>query len=210
METLLKIALIIHITAGLSALVCGLIALLLRKGSPKHKLNGNIFFYSMIGVAITALFISAFKSNDFLFYIGLFSLFMTLSGKRAIQNKTSVPYKIDILILLLGLGTGIWMLAEANIVLRVFGALSLLLALGDFDVYYKVYRKVAIPANTWLIRHIKHMVGSYISTATAFLLVNIQFDPFWIIWLIPTAFGTPVIIYWIRKINTPAKKQLPV
>ncbi|MBK7426842.1 MAG: DUF2306 domain-containing protein [Saprospiraceae bacterium] len=208
METLLQIALIIHIIAGMSALVCGLIALLLRKGSSRHKLNGNIFFYSMIGVAITALFISAFKSNDFLFYIGLFSLFMTLSGKRAIQNKTSSPDKIDILILILGFGTGIWMLAELNIVLRVFGALSLLLALGDVNVYYKVYRKLAIPANTWLIRHIRHMVGSYISTATAFLVVNIQFDPAWIMWLIPTAFGTPVIIYWVRKITPQPKKQL--
>ncbi len=208
MESLLKIALILHIIAGMSALVCGLIALLLRKGSSGHKLNGNIFFYSMMGVAITALFISAFKSNDFLFYIGLFSLFMTLSGKRAIQNKTSTPGKIDILILILGLGTGIWMLAEANIVLRVFGGLSLLLALGDLNVYYKVYRKISIHGNTWLIRHIRHMVGSYISTATAFLVVNIQFDPVWIMWLIPTAVGTPVIIYWIRKITPQPKKQL--
>lgn len=208
MESLLQISLIIHIIAGMSALVCGLIALLLRKGSSGHKLNGNIFFYSMIGVAITALFISAFKSNDFLFYIGLFSLFMTLSGKRAIQNKTSSPGKIDILILILGLGTGIWMLAEPNLVLRVFGALSLLLALGDLSVYYKVYRQHVMPSNTWLLRHIRHMMGSYISTTTAFLVVNIQIQPAWVIWLLPTFIGTPVIIYWIRKITPQSKKQL--
>lgn len=208
METLLKLSLIIHIVAGMSALVCGLLSLLFKKGSFRHKLNGNIFFFSMIAVAATALFLSFFKSNDFLFFIGIFSLFMTLSGKRAIQNKASQPFIPDILVLILGFGAGIWMLAESNIVLRVFGGLSLLLASGDLSVYYKVYRKLAIPANTWLIRHIRHLVGSYISTATAFLVVNIQFDPAWIMWLIPTAFGTPVIIYWIRKITPQTKKQL--
>ncbi len=208
METLLKIALILHIIAGMSALVCGFLALLFRKGSSSHKLNGNIFFIGMMGVAVTALLISAFKSNDFLFFIGLFSLFMTLSGKRAIYNKSSTPFSLDIIILMLGLGAGVWMLIEPNIVLRVFGALSLLLAIGDLNIYYKVYRKLTIPSNTWLVRHIQHMIGSYISTATAFLVVNIQFEPGWVMWLIPTAIGTPAITYWIRKIKTQPKKQL--
>lgn len=208
METLIQIALIIHVIAGMTALLCGLRTLIFRKGSAKHKLNGNIFFYAMLFVAATALFISIYKSNHFLFFIGLFSLFMTLSGKRAIQNKSSVPSIADILILILGISTGIWMLSETIIVLRVFGALSLVLAFGDLKIYYQVRKNQSLPSNTWLVRHIRHMMGAYISTATAFLVVNIQMQPAWVMWLVPTFIGTPVIVYWIRKITPQSKKQI--
>ncbi|MFN4880994.1 MAG: hypothetical protein ACK5CD_05075 [Bacteroidota bacterium] len=42
------------------------------------------------------------------------------------------------------------------------------------------------------------MTGSYIATTTAFLVVNIQLTPMWIIWLGPTLLGTILIIYYTR------------
>jgi len=44
------------------------------------------------------------------------------------------------------------------------------------------------------------MLGGYISTCTAFLVVNfteVQYPV--LVWLLPTIIGTPLIAYWTRK-----------
>jgi hypothetical protein len=51
----------------------------------------------------------------------------------------------------------------------------------------------------WLLKHISRMGGSFIATSTAFLLVNTSIEPIWVMWLLPTAIGTPMIIVASRK-----------
>lgn len=43
------------------------------------------------------------------------------------------------------------------------------------------------------------MVGSYIASVTAFLVVNIEFLPPVLIWLAPTAVLVPLILVWTRR-----------
>ena len=49
--------LIIHICGGLVGLLSGVAALSFRKGSPRHRMAGNIFFISMLTMASTAAYL---------------------------------------------------------------------------------------------------------------------------------------------------------
>jgi hypothetical protein len=43
------------------------------------------------------------------------------------------------------------------------------------------------------------MMGATIAVITAFLVVNVRFDPGWVVWLAPTVVLTPLIIVWSRR-----------
>jgi hypothetical protein len=45
----------------------------------------------------------------------------------------------------------------------------------------------------WWYNHIGGMGGGYIATVTAFVVVNVKMNPGWILWLLPTAIGAPII-----------------
>jgi len=53
--------------------------------------------------------------------------------------------------------------------------------------------------NDWLYTHIGRMGGSFIAASTAFLLINISFEPRWIVWLAPTLIGSPLMAVVIEK-----------
>ena len=44
------------------------------------------------------------------------------------------------------------------------------------------------------------MMGGTIAVITAVLVVNVELEPIWIWWVLPTALITPVIFWWNRKI----------
>ena len=69
MEIAYKIILIIHIIAGAIALLGGLLAIIFRNNVKKHKPVGKIYFFAMTVIFLSAIFLSIFKSNVFLFCV---------------------------------------------------------------------------------------------------------------------------------------------
>jgi len=53
--------------------------------------------------------------------------------------------------------------------------------------------------NFFLTTHIQRMMGSYIASVTAFLVVNNEILPPVIVWLLPTLVIAPLITIWTRK-----------
>ena len=207
METFINITLGLHVVSGFTALVTGLIAMSTKKGSKAHKLNGLIFFVAMLTVSASALVVSVQRDNQFLLHIGLFALYQNVSGYRAIKNKSRKPSWLDWGIVAIGAINGAYMVATLNIVLAVFGGISLFLVVGDLNIYIRVARNLEIPKMAWLRQHIGMMMGTYIATSTAFLLVNLRdFQPYWVPWLAPTLLGVPFLIYMSRK-HAPRLKQ---
>jgi hypothetical protein len=200
MKIFYDVALVGHIISGMTALFSGMVAIIAVKGSPIHFKAGKTYFFSMIGVAVTAIFISILKSNSFLLHIGIFSFFMVFSGYRSVKIKSLRPELLDWLVLITGMINGVLMIYSLNVVLMVFGGIGFFLAFSDFKIFLKVIRNKSIPANQWLLRHLGMMLGGYISTFTAFIVVNISLQQYsWIPWLAPTIIGTPLIAYWTRK-----------
>jgi uncharacterized membrane protein len=206
METILNTSLIFHIASGFIALSSGLIIFILKKGNKQHRKVGSVFFYSMLMIVLTAFVISILKENPFLFMIGIFSLFMNYSGYRSIKNKTLKPNKLDWFVLVLGAINMIVMIYTLNIVLMIFGGISISLISGDIRTFIKTTRGQEIPKMTWLRRHIGMMMGTYIATITAFIVTAgprtdwyTTINPHWLPWVLPSLILTPMIIYFSRK-----------
>lgn len=206
----------IHIISGFLALFCGAIAILTKKGKGIHVLVGRIFFWAMILVAVSALYLSVVNVIPFLFLIAILSFYLTWTGYKAIHWKNkklpSAIYWFDTITMhLVGL-FGILMIAlsvltfldihvndvisSLRIVLMIFGIGTVIFTLEDLASFYG---KSSPSKFIWMYSHIGRMLGSYIATFTAFLVVNGQFFPSPLIaWLGPTVVGTPLIFYWIR------------
>jgi len=200
--TIYSILLVLHIIGGFSALVAGGISIISKKGAKLHKTSGMIFFWGMLAVGITAISISLMKDNEFLLHIGIFSLYMNIAGYRSILDKSLKPKWIDWTILIIAIVNSTLMIISMNIILMVFGGISTFLAANDLKIYYWLANGNSLPKMQWLRRHLAMMLGTYISTFTAFLVVNINLaSNGWIIWLAPTFVLTPLIPYWIIKIG---------
>jgi len=206
MELPLKVFLYLHIACGGTALLTGLIALLTFKGGKVHRKAGKVFFYAMIGIAISALVISIAKNNSFLLAIAVFSFYMNYTGYRALKNR-KVRYKwFDWLALIASAAVVIYMFISLNIVLVVFGALLTFFIVQDVLTQLKPDEQLKQVAKERVITHLGRMSGTYIATVTAFAVVNINFvNPGWLVWLLPTFVGVPVIVYftrvWRKKLN---------
>lgn len=206
MELAYKIFLSVHIGAGFLALVCGLIAMITKKGLKIHKLTGKIFSAAMLLVAFSALALSIIKPSAFLFSIGLFALYQNYSGYRAIKNKTLVANNLDWIMVILALLNSIFMFYTLNTILMVFGAINAIITERQLRVFLKLKAGKVIAKNVWLKQHIGMMVGTYIATLTAFIVVNFKASwfnnsvPAWLPWLLPTLILLPLIFYWNNKI----------
>ncbi|NBG65555.1 DUF2306 domain-containing protein [Acidiluteibacter ferrifornacis] len=206
METILNFSLIIHIISGFTALTSGLIVFILKKGNKQHKKIGRVFFYAMLMVIVSALLISVLKQNLFLFMIAIFSLYMNYSGYRSIQNKTLKPNSLDWIVLGIGALNMIGMIYSLNIVLMIFGGISISLVIGDIRIFIKTTRGLPIPRMAWLRRHIGMMMGTYIATVTAFIVTAgprtewySSIQPQWLPWILPSLVLTPMIMYYTKK-----------
>ena len=92
-EQIAQILIKIHVLFAGIALVSGMIALVVKKGSFFHKKAGKIFFYSMLLSAFFAMIISLLPNHKspFLFSIGIFSSFFILTGFLAFRLRKNNP-----------------------------------------------------------------------------------------------------------------------
>lgn len=201
-----------HAGLGAIALLSGLLAISSRKGGVIHRKAGMVFFSSMLLSGGTAMVISWLPDHEnlFLFFIGIFSCYFTITGFRAIRYrrkdlKLGVDYAISITMLL----TGIMMLVypliccgSINIVLAVFGMVGLYFSIRDLFNYRNPERLKEV----WQQLHLGKMMGGYISAMTAFTVVN-QFLPGIYNWFTPGLLGTLYIFWWLRRLNNPNDRQ---
>jgi len=201
------IALFLHVVSGGVALITGFLAILFKKGQSKHRMAGRMYYYSMLVVGLSAITIAFMKHNHFLLHIGIFSGYLVYSGYRAIQEKNFRANALDWILLFVTLANSGFMIASMNIILVVFGGIGLVLSLGDLRFYVMKIRHKEIPKIQWLVRHIGMMMGAYISTFTAFLVVNITEVQYPVmVWLLPTILGSPLIAYWTKITISPKTK----
>ena len=95
------------------------------------------------------------------------------------------------------------MIYSMSPVLIAFGCISVLLFYSQIKTYISVLKGKEISKLLWLNQHIGMMIGSYIATITAFLVVNMGGAPSMTLhiigWLSPTIILVPLLIYWQNK-----------
>lgn len=209
MEIIFKAFLFTHIISGSVGLLSGTLNMINKKGNKLHKQIGLFFFYGMLINGISALFVALIHFNIFLFVVGIFSIYMVSTAKRFLslkeigsgQKPKTIDWILTLLMSLFGLVFliygGVLLVNSKNFgfVLLVFGFISVLMAKKDIAIYRGNIKKT----NYWLLIHISRMVGSYIASITAFLVVNNTILPGLVVWLAPTVLLTPLIIFWSNK-----------
>lgn len=213
--TLFNFLLAIHIILGGAGLLLGTLVMFLKKGDKRHKLIGNIYFYTMLGTGLFAMVLAYLNPSQFLFITAVFTIYMILTGKRYLKKKkisdvTQLDWLLTITMLVfgiafIGLGTnGIMKSNYFGIVLVVFGGLGLLFVYQD----YRNFKGKSSIKNFWLTTHLQRMVGSYIAAFTAFIVVNNALLSEILAWLLPTAILVPFITVWRRKYQVKIDKNI--
>jgi hypothetical protein len=205
MNGIFNAVLIIHIVFGSVALFVAPAAMLTGKGGLWHRRWGQVFFWAITGVAITAVVLSVIRSGLFFLLIAVFSFYLALTGYRILYRKTAEQRagKIDwaaAVSMILGSlaliihGTYGMLTSNFGIVAIVFGVIGLWLAASDVrEFLHHPTDKMA-----WWYSHMTRMISAYIATVTAFSVVNMKFLPQVTRWLWPTVIGTAAIIIWTR------------
>lgn len=209
MELTFKVFLFIHIFSGTIGLLSGTLNMINKKGNKLHKQIGLFFFYGMLINGISALVVAGIHFNIFLFIVGVFSIYMVSTAQRFLylrgihtgQKPKNGDWIVTYSMLLFGLffmiygGALVAFSKNFGIVLLVFGIISLLMVKQDIAIYRGNIKNT----NYWLLIHIGRMVGAYIASITAFLVVNNTILPGLVVWLAPGVLLTPLIFYWINK-----------
>lgn len=218
MNIVFNVFLVLHIVGGTVGLLTGMVTMLRRKGDKNHKLTGKVFYVSMLMTGISSLVLSCLHPNYFLCMVGVFTLYMVITGQRYLKHKQQkhnetkrVEWTITMLMLLAGLlfvGIGILTIIKSNLIGLVFiafGSIGLLFVRQDF----KNYTNQTTIKQYWLVGHLQRMTGSFIAALTAFLVVNDlpHQIPGFVYWLLPTVILTPLIIKWSNKYGATTKQQ---
>ena len=197
--------LFIHILAGSISLVAAAFAVVSSKGKKAHILAGRTYFWGMAVIFLTAIPMSIASSNVFLFLIAIFSFYLAYAGMRFARNRTGTANFFDwVAIGLMVLsGMAMWVLAilyflnsnSQHITLTVFGFIAISLGYSDF----KTYRYKSAIGKQRIARHLTNMLAGTIAVITAVLVTNVNIEPVFILWILPTILITPLIFWWNRK-----------
>jgi hypothetical protein len=163
----------------------------------------------MVGIFLTAIPMSIINSNTFLFLIAIFSFYLAFAGMRFAKNRKGIATTIDWIAVSLMIlsGLGMWALAityfisdnSQYITLLVFGFIALALGYGD----YRSHKNKTATGKERIAKHLTNMMAGTIAVITAVLVVNVNIEPIWIWWVLPTVVITPIISYWNKKTLSP-------
>ncbi|MEM6843593.1 MAG: hypothetical protein AAF632_15305 [Bacteroidota bacterium] len=217
METAQTIVLILHIIAGFTALTVGVIPFVAKKGGKLHNATGKVFYYAMVFVATSAFGLAIYRFSPFLLMVGLLTLYATITGYRGLQLKRQRAKRGQIRdwVLLFTVGLGliftVWQtIAQFGIentgiliLVSVFGSLLTVNLVSDIHLFSG---RKKMTNKSWIRYHISRISGAYIATVTAFLVNNVQTDPAFIAWLLPTIIGVPLVSVLRRRYFAGKKK----
>lgn len=208
----IAVLLVIHIAAGSAALAAVAAALLTVKGGPPHRRAGRVYAAAMGLVAMTALPLAVVASDALLSLVAVFSFYLVFAGWRFARNGSGVPQAVDwAAAAVMGLtGLAMWGYGAALFVegggqwvtMALFGFIAL--ALSAVDLRY--HRTRPRSARQRIARHLTNMLSGTIATVTAVVVVNLDTDPVWLAWILPTVVITPLIVWWNRQIRRETKR----
>ena len=198
--------LFIHIIAGSISLIAAAFAVLSSKGKKLHILSGRTYFWGMAIIFLTAIPMSIVSANIFLFLVAIFSFYLAHAGLRFARNRKGIANFFDWVAIGLMVLSGMVMLFLAifyfmnnnsqYITLIVFGFIAISLGYSDF----KSYRNKSAIGKQRIARHLTNMLAGTIAVITAVLVTNVDIEPVFILWILPTIIITPLIFWWNRKI----------
>ena len=215
MEYTIKILIYIHAFFGGIGLITGIGSIIVKKGHKLHRRMGKLFSIGMITSSLISVPICFMPKHEnlFLFLIGIFTIYLVISGNRALTFKLKSKTKADfidqfisgtmllssIIMILIGIYCVINNITN-GILFAFFGGFGFYMTVKDF-MFFKNFTKTK---NGWLTKHIGKMVGALIASITAFIVAGLGMGNL-IAWITPSIIGTLYIIYWNQKAGSKTK-----
>jgi hypothetical protein len=102
--------LVLHICAGILAMLSGAVAVSFRKGSHRHVVAGRVFVYSMLTMAAGAIYLAILKHEPNNVSGGLVTFYLTLTAWLTARRTDGQTSKLDwaALLIPLTLGSLLW------------------------------------------------------------------------------------------------------
>jgi hypothetical protein len=215
-----RTALLLHLACGSVALLSFWTAAVLRKGSPRHRLAGDVFLLAMVGVIGSGVPLVVALTDRGQPVGALFlSFLLALVGQgswvawRAIRDRRApARFYGAVYWLLAGLcaagGAGIVALGfeTRSIILQAFGSVGLLVGFSCVRSWQR-WRTGRATANWWLQEHYGAILGCGVATHIAFFSVGLRnalpfLDPglrLHLAWLVPLVIAIAAGAYLDRK-----------
>ena len=196
----------LHIAAGTVALLTAVVALVTAKGGVSHVRAGRVYAICMTLVFVTAVPLALLGAGIFLLLIAFFSFYLVFAGWRFARNYQGSAHAADwaaigvmglIALLMWGYAAYIGRQGDGNwVTLVIFGFIALGLSAADAQYY----RGASAPRRQRIQRHLTNMLAGTIATVTAVMVVNVDMEPVWVPWILPTVVIVPLIVWWNVRI----------
>jgi uncharacterized membrane protein len=79
--------LVFHICAGTIGLLSGAVGIAVRKGSRQHRVAGNVFFVSMLSLAVSAVYLSFMKHQISNVFGGTLTFYMVATAWSPLSRE---------------------------------------------------------------------------------------------------------------------------
>lgn len=192
----------------------GYSALIVKRGSPRHKKLGRIYVYAMSAVVVTAYMMAILKPNAFLFGIAIFTTYFIYTGWSSVGGRWKTYAKQDRLA-----AYGFFLTATACLAILGYVKISKAEFADTFFTTALIFSIIAIAISLqdiWrlkgepltrterIVKHLISMCAGLIATTTAVMVTLISYIP-----IIPPIFAwigssvviSPLIFYWVRQMR---------
>ena len=202
-------------------MLMAVVALVTAKGGRYHVLAGRVYASAMTVIFLTALPLALLGSSVLLLLIAAFSFYLVFAGWRFARNRRGRPQPVDWSAIAIMGATGLAMWgygavlagdgSEQWVTMLIFGGIAVALSLVDARYYFRLAREQRPSYNRRIQRHLTNMLAGTIATVTAVLVVNVDTNPEWLAWILPTVVITPLIVWWNARIvkQTQARSSRP-
>jgi uncharacterized membrane protein len=172
---------LVHIIAGLTAIVAGTVALSATKGGALHRKSGMVFVATMMVMASLGAFIASTKLHisfqKFNVMAGIFTVYLVATALLTVRPHPGKRW-MDVVALAVALGIAIFSLGLAGLGLAqakswfptvpasIFGTVALLAAIGDV----RMLKAGGLQGKHRIARHLWRMcVAMFIATGSFFM-----------------------------------------
>ena len=214
---------LIHVLAGLSALIAGAVALYALKGGKLHRQAGILFVYAMLVMSSTGALMSVVHLNVGNVMAGVLTFYLVLTALLAVRRPTLEFQRIDAVAMLAALTVGLTALTLGVAAVRsatgkmqgipppvyfMFGTVAALATLGDL----RVMRSWGTQGGFRIKRHLWRMCfAMFIATASFFLGPSQRLPPFLRgspLRPIPVLLVLVVMFFWLARVSF-RQRRLP-
>ncbi|HEY4548553.1 MAG TPA: hypothetical protein VIG90_19305 [Pedomonas sp.] len=213
---------VLHIIAGLLALLSGAVALVALKGGKLHRKSGTVFVYTMLFMSGTGAVLATMVPDRLSVIAGLLTFYLVVTALLAVQPLGATSRKAHVGALLVALATGVigfYFGYEAQVsgtgvkdgqptpVYFVFGSVALLAAMLDI----RMLRAGGLQGVQRLTRHLWRMCFALLIACASFFLGQAQVfpEPMRILPLLaaPVLLVLLILIYWLVRVRWPLKRS---